>query len=182
VSERASVGVSDDDVPVSVRLGQVVAPEDPEDWTRPLTWVAALGMLAAPLVAALWFLAARPATDDPIPLTAIVAATLGAGAAAAGATQIGRVRSVAGVVVAGLFAAVATVAVGAVLAGERQVGSPSPTVAHAIAASLAGLGGAAIGSIVLLTMAGVRSRLARGAPAVAAAAIAAVPALQLLAR
>ena len=42
----------DDDVPVSVRLGTVVPPEDPEDWTRPLTWVAAVGMLAAPAVAA----------------------------------------------------------------------------------------------------------------------------------
>ena len=35
-------------VPVSVRLGNVVPPEDPEDWTQPLTWVAAAGMLAAP--------------------------------------------------------------------------------------------------------------------------------------
>ena len=40
--------MTDEDlVPVSVRLGEVVPPEDPEDWTRPLTWVAALGMLAA---------------------------------------------------------------------------------------------------------------------------------------
>ena len=44
--------MSDDDlVPVSVRLGAVVPPEDPEDWTRPLTWVAALGMLAGPILA-----------------------------------------------------------------------------------------------------------------------------------
>ena len=41
----------DDVVPVSVRLGEVVPPEDPEDWTRPLTWVAAGGMLVGPIVA-----------------------------------------------------------------------------------------------------------------------------------
>jgi hypothetical protein len=33
----------DDSVPISVRLGTVVPPEDPEDWTRPLTWMAAPG-------------------------------------------------------------------------------------------------------------------------------------------
>ena len=34
-------------------------PEDPEDWTRPLTWVAALGMLRdwTP-----WLVAAAPST------------------------------------------------------------------------------------------------------------------------
>ena len=50
----------DDLVPVSVRLGEVVPPEDPEDWTRPLTWVAAFGMLAGPIVALAWFLVAPP--------------------------------------------------------------------------------------------------------------------------
>ena len=47
-------------VPVSVRLGAVVPPEDPEDWTRPLTWVAATGMLAAPAVALAWYLVGAP--------------------------------------------------------------------------------------------------------------------------
>jgi cysteinyl-tRNA synthetase len=39
------VAGDDDLVPVSVQLGNVVPPEDPEDWTRPLTWAAAAGML-----------------------------------------------------------------------------------------------------------------------------------------
>ena len=52
----------DDLVPVSVRLGEVVPPDDPEDWTRPLTWVAAIGMLAAPAVALAWYAVAPP--DD----------------------------------------------------------------------------------------------------------------------
>lgn len=171
----------DDDVPISVRLGQVVAPEDPEDWTRPLTWVAALGMLSAPVLAAVWFLAARPATTDPEPMTALLAATLAAAATAAGATQLGRVRPVAGTLAAALFAALGTIAVGAVLAGERQVGSPSPTLAHAIVGSLAGLGGAVVGSAALVALAPVRSRLARAIPALAAAAVAGALALGLLA-
>ena len=53
-------GDPDDDlVPISVRLGEVVPPEDPEDWTRPLTWVAAFGMLAGPLIALAWFVYRR---------------------------------------------------------------------------------------------------------------------------
>ncbi|MGH2427949.1 MAG: hypothetical protein ACRDGV_03525, partial [Candidatus Limnocylindria bacterium] len=80
----------DDAVPVSVRLGEVVPPEDPEDWTRPLTWMAALGMLLGPLMALAWFLAARP-TEGHTPLlgTWLVAAALAGGAALAGSTQLG---------------------------------------------------------------------------------------------
>ncbi len=54
---------ADDLVPVSVRLGTVVPPEDPEDWTRPLTWVAAIGMLAAPAILVGWYLLVAP-TDS----------------------------------------------------------------------------------------------------------------------
>ena len=50
----------EDQVPVSIRLGTVVPPEDPEDWSRPLTWVAAIGMLAGPLAAVAWLQVARP--------------------------------------------------------------------------------------------------------------------------
>ena len=58
--------MTDDDlVPVSVRLGEVVPPEDPEDWTRPLTWVVALGMLAGPAVAFAWFALAPPTSGAP---------------------------------------------------------------------------------------------------------------------
>lgn len=132
----------DDLVPVSVRLGEVVPPDDPEDWTQPLTWVAAAGMLAAPLIALIWFWLAPPgAAKAPAPATWLVAITLAVGAALAGGTQQGRLRSVAGTVAAGLFAALGTVAVGLVTAGERQLGSASPTLAHAVAAALAGLAG-----------------------------------------
>ena len=57
---RVTSEPDDDLVPVSVRLGAVVPPEDPEDWTRPLTWVAALGMLAGPIIALAWFVIAPP--------------------------------------------------------------------------------------------------------------------------
>lgn len=133
----------DDLIPVSVRLGSVVPPEDPEDWTRPLTWVAAIGMLAAPAVALAWYLLAAP-LDSVRPLlgTWAVAVTLVVGAAAAGGTQIGRLRAVAGTLGAALLGALLVVAVGAASAGTRQLGSASPTLAHAVAASLAGLAGA----------------------------------------
>src|SRR3990170_7504067 len=79
--------VTDDDlVPVSVRLGNVVPPEDPEDWTRPLTWVVAFGMLAGPLVAFGWFVVAPPNQGvQALPSTFAVAVALAAGAAATGA-------------------------------------------------------------------------------------------------
>ena len=66
----------DDLVPVSVRLGAVVPPEDPEDWTRPLTWVAALGMLAGPIVAFGWFAFAGPTSAEAVPATFLVAAAI----------------------------------------------------------------------------------------------------------
>ena len=143
-------GPPDDDdlVPVSVRLGEVVPPEDPEDWTRPLTWVAALGMLAAPLMALAWFLAAPPGSAAWQPGTSLVAIALAGGAAGAGATQQGRLRAVAGTIVAGLFAALATIIVGAVLAGERPVGIAPPTLDHSVRASLAGLAGATVAAMV----------------------------------
>ena len=66
LTEPAAAAEADDElVPVSVRLGNVVPPEDPEDWTQPLTWVAAAGMLAAPLVALLWFWLFPPADPPP---------------------------------------------------------------------------------------------------------------------
>src|SRR3989337_2182200 len=84
VGSRADArgGVTDDDlVPISVRLGEVVPPEDPEDWTRPLTWVAALGMLAGPLTALAWFLLAPPAQGgEALPATLAVGIAVAAGA------------------------------------------------------------------------------------------------------
>lgn len=162
----------DEMVPVSVRLGAVVPPEDPEDWTRPLTWVAAIGMLAAPALALIWFTLAGP-TDSghPVAGTWAVAFVLVIGAAAAGGTQIGRMRAFTGTLGAALLAALLVVVVGAVTAGERQVGSASPTLAHALAASLAGVAGASPAAALGAFTAGSWSRLRRGAAAAALGAV-----------
>jgi len=149
-------------VPVSVRLGTVVPPEDPEDWTRPLTWVAAIGMLAAPLLTAAWFLAAAPSNaSTQAPGSLAVALALAIGGGMTGSTQIGRLRALTGTLAAALLAALLTVAVGAVAAGERQLGSASPTLAHAVAASVAGLAGSVPASAVNALLADWRSRPAR---------------------
>jgi len=155
---------SDDDlVPVSVRLGAVVPPEDPEDWTRPLTWVAAVGMLGAPAVAVGWYALDAPRDATQLALgTWAVAAVLVVGAAAAGATQIGRLRAFTGTLGAALLGAVLVVAAGAVTAGERQLGSASPTVAHSLAAALAGLAGSLPASVAAGLVAQRISRLQRG--------------------
>ena len=144
-----------DAVPISVRLGTVVAPEDPEDWSRPLTWVAALGMLIAPLVALAWFWLGAPRTSSaPLPGTWAVALALVVGASAVGGTQIGGLRAFTGTLGSALFAALLTVVVGLVTAGERQFGVASPTVAHAFAAAVAGL----IGSLAASGVAPVYAR------------------------
>lgn len=147
--------MTDDDlVPVSVRLGEVVPPEDPEDWTRPLTWVAALGMLAGPLVTFLWFALAPPAQAfEALPATYGVAIALAGGAALTGATQIGVARAWTATVGAALFGALVVILLGVVMAGERQVGAASPTLAHAFAAAVGGLAGAGIGAVIAAAIA-----------------------------
>jgi hypothetical protein len=152
----------DDLVPVSVRLGQVVPPEDPEDWTQPLTWMAAAGMLAAPALALGWFWIGPPTANHPAQAaTYLLAATLAAGAALTGATQQGALRAATGTVAAALFGALAVVLVGALVAGERQVGTASPTVAHAVAAAMAGLGGAVAASPLAARLASIAARTPR---------------------
>lgn len=161
-------GVPDgsDLAPVSVRLGTVVPPDDPEDWTRPLTWVAAIGMLAAPVIALTWFWAAAPADSAAAVLgTYAVALSLAIGGAVVGSTQMGRLRAGTGTLGAALFAALLAVAIGAVTAGERQVGSASPTLAHALAAAVAGVTGALPASAMNALAAGWPSRLGRAAVA-----------------
>ncbi|MEO8245736.1 MAG: hypothetical protein ABI622_01330 [Chloroflexota bacterium] len=159
----------DDLVPASVRLGNVVPPEDPEDWTRPLTWMAAVGMLGAPLATLAWFVVAAPLdAQHPTLLTYVVAAILAAGAAATGATQQGVARAATATVGSGLFAALGVVIVGVVMAGERQVGVASPTLAHAFAGAAAGLGGAVAASVIAAAAARLQSRWLRLLPAVAA--------------
>jgi hypothetical protein len=168
----------DEMIPVSVRLGTVVPPEDPEDWTRPLTWVAAIGRLAPPAVALAWFFVAGPGdSTHPVLGTWIVALALVVGAAAAGGTQLGRLRAFTGTLGAGLLAALLVVVAGAVSAGERQVGSASPSLAHAVAAALAGLAGAFPAAGLGAFTANSWSRLQRAAAAAALGAVVTVAVL-----
>lgn len=161
----------DELVPVSVRLGEVVPPEDPEDWTRPLTWVAALGMLVGPIVAVAWFVVAPPMDGTTgLPASYAVALAIGGGAAATGATQIGAARAGTATLGAGLFGALLTIIIGVVAAGERQVGVASPTLAHAFAAASAGLAGAAVSAVIAALVARLVSRLVRFLPAFLAGA------------
>ena len=172
---------ADDLVPVSVRLGQVVPPEDTEDWTRPLTWVAALGMLAAPMAALAWFIAAPPVqADRPLPATVVIAVLLAAGAAATGATQIGIARAWTATLAAGLFGALTVIVLGVVTAGERQVGAASPTVAHGFVGAASGMTGSVAASVVAASVARLRSRVVRAAPAVVAGAVVATAVVEAI--
>jgi hypothetical protein len=177
------VSAPHDDLPISVQLGEVVPPEDPEDWTRPLTWVVALGMLAGPLVAAAWFVVGVPASaDGAVPGTFLVAAALAGGAAATGATQQGRARAGTATLGAGLFAALLVIVLGVVASGERQTGAASPALAHALAAALAGAGGASTSAVLAASLAPVRSRFLRLAPAGLAGAAVSVAGVAALMR
>ena len=164
----------EDIVPVSVRLGEVVPPEDPEDWTRPLTWVAALGMLAAALVAVAWFWVGPPQQGrEALPATYLVALALAAGASATGATQQGSARAATATLGAGLFGSLVVVMVGLAMAGERQIGVASPSVSHAFAAAVGGTAGAAAGSVVAGVVARVATRPIRFLVALLAGCVAA---------
>jgi hypothetical protein len=171
----------DDLVPVSVRLGTVVPPEDPEDWTRPLTWVAALGMLAGPIVAFAWFAVARPTSAEAVPATFLVAAAIAAGGAVTGATQQGVARAWTATLGAGLFGALVVVVLGVVMAGDRAVGSAPPTVAQSVSAALAGLGGTVAASIAAAGVASSPPRAARIAVPTSVGVLAALGAGWLLA-
>lgn len=171
----------DDLVPISVRLGEVVPPEDPEDWTRPLTWVVAVGMLLAPLAALAWFLVAAPTTADaPLPGTLLVASLLAVGAAVAGATQLSVARAWTTTLGAGLFAALVLVILGVVMAGERQVGAASPTLGHAFAAAVGGLAGAAVAALAAALVAGRIQRPLRALVAAVPGALVAAGAVTLV--
>jgi hypothetical protein len=174
---------NDELVPVSVRLGAVVPPDDPEDWARPLTWVAALGMLVGPIVTLAWFLIAPPVAGlggGPVPATYVVAVALTGGAAATGATQRGPAWAAAATLGAGLFGALVVIILGAVMAGERQMGAASPTVAHAFAAAVAGLSGAVVGALIAAAVARLHSRLVRFLPSLLGGVVMAVAVIRIL--
>lgn len=165
-----------DDRPISVRLGTVVPPEDPEDWRRPLTWVAASGMLFGPLVALGWFALAPPAESlRPLPGTWIVAAALVVGAVTTGSTQLQPAWAFAGTLGAGLFGALLTVIIGFALSTEGSSGVAAPPVVHAVLASVAGLGGALAAATLMPALARGPSRARRGlAPGAIGVAVAAI--------
>jgi hypothetical protein len=173
----------DDAVPISVKLGTVVPPEDPEDWTQPLTWVAAFGMLLGPIVALLWFWLAPPSDGSNLTLgTYLLASALVLGGVITGVTQIGSVRVFAGTLGAALFAALVVVIIGAAMAGQRQVGTASPTLAHAFVAAVSGLAGALAASTVGPALVQLRSLARRVAvPAAMGVAVAGVVARLLTA-
>jgi hypothetical protein len=133
-------------VPPSVRLGEVVPPEDPEDWTSPLTWLMAAGMLAAPVVGGAWFAAATP-TDPAVALggTAILAAVVAAGAAITGATQRGALRAAMTTIGAALFGALGLVVAGNVVADGASLGV---AVAAASAGGLATVPAAGVAGLI----------------------------------
>jgi hypothetical protein len=161
-------------VPVSVQLGEVVPPEDPEDWGRPLTWVVAAGMLVAPLAAAIWFVAAPPGEPaSAMGGIATLAALLASGAAATGATQRGARRALFATLGAGLFGALGLVVVGTVLADGTALGV-------ATLAALAGI----IGTLAAGSLAGLLADAGRArrflSPALAGGATAVLTAQLLL--
>jgi hypothetical protein len=167
---------------VSVRLGTVVPPEDPEDWSRPLTWVAALGMLAGPLATVAWLLLARPTTSDSLlPGAVAIALALVVGAVLTGSTQIGRSWALAGTLGAGLFGALVTVLAGTVLAGERQLGVASPSLALSFVAALAGATGALAAAIAAFGLGDLVRRRRRWLPSGAAGVAVALIVARLLA-
>jgi hypothetical protein len=163
----------EDLVPVSVRLGNVVPPEDPEDWTRPLTWAAAAGMLFGPAVAIGWFVLWAPDRLSMLPGSFLLAAATAAGAALAGSTQQGTLRAVTGTIAAALFAALAVVITGALTSPARQAIEAAPTLGQGFGSALAGFGGAMAAAGLAGGLAHLRSRIARAlAPAAVAVGVA----------
>ena len=155
-------GPADDElVPVSVRLGNVVPPEDPEDWSRPLTWAAAVGMLLGPLVAVLWFAFWTPDRLTLLPGSFALAAATSGGAALTGSTQQGALRAATATISAALFGGLADVVAGAVATPVRQAVEASPTLGQAFGGALAGFTGAAAAAGLAGALAHLRSRTAR---------------------
>lgn len=164
------------DVPLSVRLGTVVPPEDPEDWRRPLTWVAAGGMLLAPIMALAWLLVAPPAdATHPLPGTWLLAFALVIGGVVTGSTQLRPAWAFAATLGSALFGALVTAVLTLVAAPQSADAVASPALVHVVLGSLGGLCGALAASTLMPTFARMRSRWRRGlAPAAIGMAAAAL--------
>lgn len=144
-----------------MRVGEVVEPEGPEDWRRPLTWLAAAGMLAAPIAAFGWLGLVPPEQPRLAPGAWLVAGLLPAGSAVTASTQRGPLRAVAAALGAALFAALLTLVVASSLAGElAREGAPS-LLAHVVPALAAGALGVLLAAAASGATAERRSRLAR---------------------
>ncbi len=158
---------------VEVRVGEVVEPEGPEDWRRPLTWLAAAGMLAAPIAALGWLGLVPPEQPRLAAGAWLVAGLLPAGSALTASTQRGPLRAVAAALGAGLFAALLTLVLASSLAGEpARQGAPS-LLAHVVPALAAGGIGVLLAAAASGATADRRARLARaGVPGAVGAGLA----------
>jgi hypothetical protein len=167
---------ADEVIPVSVRLGTVVPPEDPEDWRRPLTWVAAAGMLLAPALVFLWAVIAPPAQSlHPAPGQWVIAAALVIGGVLTGTTQLRPIWAAAATLGSALFGALLVVLYAVAVSPEIRVGSLSPYLSQALTGSTAGLAGALVAATLMPSFSRMRSRIRRGlAPAAIGIAVSAL--------
>jgi hypothetical protein len=172
----AAAEAADEAVPVSVRLGTVVPPEDPEDWRRPLTWLAAAGMLLAPALVLLWFVIAPPAqTTRPMPGTWLIAGALVVGGVLTGTTQQRPAWAAAATLGAALFEALLVVLYAVAISPEVRVGALTPVLAQAVSGAVAGLAGSLVAATLMPAFSRLRSRVRRGwAPAAIGIAVSAI--------
>jgi len=167
---------ADESVPISVRLGTVVPPEDPEDWRRPLTWVAAAGMLLAPALVVVWFVLAPPAQSArPVAATWLIAGAVVLGGVLTGTTQLRPAWAAAATLGSALFAALLIVLYAVAVSPEVRAGTSAPAFAQALSGSAAGLGGALVSATLMPAFSRMRSRVRRGlAPAAIGIAVSAI--------
>ena len=175
-SPAMAAEAAEESVPISVRLGTVVPAEDPEDWRRPLTWVAAAGMLLAPALVVFWFVIAPPAESArPVAATWLIAGAVVLGGVLTGTTQLRPAWAAAATLGSALFAALLIVLYAVAVSPEVRVGAFAPPIAQALSGSAAGLGGALVSATLMPAFSRMRSRLRRGlAPAAIGIAVSAI--------
>ena len=175
-SGPVTTDAQDEVVPVSVRLGTVVPPADPEDWRRPLTWVAALGMLLAPALALVWSVIASPMqAAHPTPGTWLIAGALVVGGVITGTTQLRPMWAAAGTLGSALFGALLVVLYAVAVSPEVRAGTLTPYLVQALKGATAGLVGALVAATLMPAFTRMRSRIRRGlAPAAIGVAVSAI--------
>ena len=175
-SGPVTADAQDEVVPVSVRLGTVVPPADPEDWRRPLTWVAALGMLLAPALALVWSVIAPPMqAARATPGAWLIAGALVVGGVITGATQLRPMWAAAATLGSALFGALLVVLYAVAVSPEVRAGTLTPHLVTALKGSTAGLVGALVAATLMPAFTRMRSRIRRGlAPAAIGVAVSAI--------